>query len=83
MFVIVTWSAQVSLGGVGKIYKIRLELLSQDVNSKPSWKVKTVSDCMYQLIHGPPNNQPVNIIACPNCGGCFVTIHVLQGKKQL
>ncbi|KAK2179893.1 hypothetical protein NP493_465g00008 [Ridgeia piscesae] len=33
---------KVSLGGVGKIYKIRLELLSQDVNSKPSWKVKTV-----------------------------------------
>ena len=39
----VMFSSQVNLGGVGKIYKIRLELSSQDPSDKPSWKVKRVS----------------------------------------
>ena len=59
---VVMCCAQVSLGGVGKIYKIRLELLSQDVNSKPSWKVKTVSDCVLivctSLYTGPQTTNP-------------------------
>lgn len=37
------FSVQVSLGGVGEIYKIRLELQSQNPYDKPSWKVKRVS----------------------------------------
>ena len=36
-------SVKVNLGAIGKIYKLRLELLSQNTDSRPSWKVKTVS----------------------------------------
>ena len=60
-------SVQVNLGGVGKIYKIRLELSTQNTNSRPSWRVKRVCPTSLQPSHLPPTMLPTHHFTITLC----------------